>query len=151
VPGPPKMPQINATPCPDNMLNSMKASVRAVLVSSKNGVSLSQFLRDYEELSGEPLPYVKLGRTSPLDMLSHIPDVVQITGIGGGIILRGLSDSSTQHVDKLVSEQAASKKDRKSHRRTGGRSQGRSRNYPRTIRPVEDLSEESSEEECKAL
>jgi len=126
------------------MLSSVKASVRAVLVSSQNGISLTQFLRDYTELSGEALPYHKLGYTSAQELLGHMADVVEIRecSIGGQITLRGLSDRSTSHVDKLVSEQAVSKKDRKSHRR-----KGRTRMYNKHVARPAGFSDVDSDDD----
>lgn len=52
--------------------------VRAVLQSTKGGLSLSRLQAEYKELTGEAIPHKQLGHTT-LDALLHtLPSVVRL-------------------------------------------------------------------------
>ncbi len=56
----------------------MKKMVRAVLQSSKSGVSLSNLQVEYKDLTGELIPYKQLGYATLDTLLHSMPSVVKL-------------------------------------------------------------------------
>lgn len=57
---------------------SIKKMLRAVLQSSKEGVSVSSLQSDYQSLCGESIPLKMLGFSTLEDYLQSIPSVVRL-------------------------------------------------------------------------
>lgn len=85
----------------------LKKRVRALLISSKQGCTPNNLLRDYKSVFGESLPLTEFGYRTVVAMAEDMPDVVRIhyQGSGYGVILRGIADDSTRHIAKMVSRQ----------------------------------------------
>ena len=86
----------------------LKKRVRALLISSKQGCTPNNLLRDYKSVFGEGLPFHEFGYRSVVAMAEDMPDVVRIQYQGGGggvVLLRGVADESTRHIAKMVSRQ----------------------------------------------
>ena len=84
----------------------LKKRVRALLISSKQGCTPNNLLRDYKSVFGEGLPLNEFGYRSVVAMAEDMPDVVRIQQGGShGVLLRGVADESTRHIAKMVSRQ----------------------------------------------
>lgn len=85
----------------------LKKRVRALLISSKQGCTPNNLLRDYRSVFGEGLPLHDFGYRTVMAMAEDMPDVVRIHRQGGtyGVLLRGVADESTRHIAKMVSRQ----------------------------------------------
>ena len=59
-------------------LELVKKMLRAVLQSSKSGVSLGRLQADYKELTGELIPHKQLGHTTLDALLLTMPSVVRM-------------------------------------------------------------------------
>lgn len=98
--------------------NDAKKEIRSVLLTYKNCVSLEEFLRVYKDLTGERLPARILGYSSDIDFLKSMPDVVHVsTNEIGRIVLSGIADESSKHIQKLVSKQRNAKINSKSNKK----------------------------------
>lgn len=84
----------------------LKKRVRALLISSKQGCTPSNLLRDYKSVFGESLPLNEFGYRTVVAMAEDMPDVVRFQPGGvNGVLLRGVADESTRHIAKMVSRQ----------------------------------------------
>lgn len=85
----------------------LKKRVRALLISSKQGCSPNNLLRDYKSVFGEGLPLNEFGYRTVVAMAEDMPDVVRLhyQGGGHGVFLRGVADESTRHIAKMVQRQ----------------------------------------------
>lgn len=90
----------------------VKRTVRALLLSSKQGCTPKQLLSDYEQIVGESLPYKDLGYHSLMEFVHSIPDVVRVSRMRdtNRTILYGVADDSTKHIAKMVSKQRSVKR-----------------------------------------
>lgn len=94
----------------DPQLKSTKAMIRSVLISEKDGVAASRFMRDYREITGEQIPFRKFGHGSLEEFIRSIKDVVFVrTGITGELTYFAVADDATAHIQKLVSKQKSKK------------------------------------------
>ncbi|XP_067666250.1 tudor domain-containing protein 7B-like [Haliotis asinina] len=110
-------------------LKQVKAMLRSVLLSCKEGVASQRFLVDYRDVTGEYLPYKKFGFSSVSDFIASIPDVVHVRRQGGEEIYHAVADETTAHIQKLVSKQR-SKKTKRPLRKAPVRNPFRSNNRP---------------------
>ncbi|XP_033726486.1 uncharacterized protein LOC117316104 isoform X2 [Pecten maximus] len=93
---------------------SVKSMLRAVLMSCKEGVAAHILQRDYRDMTGEPLPFKKLGFNNLDDFIYSIPDVVQIRKNNQGeIMYHAKASQETAHIQNMVSKQRNTKKKRK--------------------------------------
>ncbi len=92
-------------------INQIKKTIRALLISAKNGLTPQQLQKDYESIIGKPLPVRELGYRTLSDLVIGMPDVIWIdrAHYGGRLTLRGVPDSSCRHVANLVSRQRSNK------------------------------------------
>ncbi|ESP02655.1 hypothetical protein LOTGIDRAFT_237885 [Lottia gigantea] len=99
----------------DDKLKSMKSLIRAVLMSSKDGVATTRLLADYSEFAGEYLPYKEMGFPSVIKFIESIPDVARIRydHKTGEERVMAVADESTAHIQKMVSKQRSAKKRKK--------------------------------------
>ncbi|XP_066930838.1 tudor domain-containing protein 5-like [Clytia hemisphaerica] len=88
------------------MMDEVKKIVRALLISTKNGLSVSELCSEYSLVASKPLPYKELGYYSAVELVKDMPDVVRPIFISGGVmLLKGIADSSTAHINELVRHQ----------------------------------------------
>lgn len=83
-------------------------AIRALLTSSKNGLSVAEILNDFEQMEGKPVPFEACGFGSPEEML-RASNQFQFAGVK---VLAKPSKES-QHVRKLVQDQCPSGKPKK--------------------------------------
>ena len=96
-----------------------KKQVRALLLSAPKGLSARDIQNDFKCMMGKALPFRELGYSTPEDLFRDMPDVVKVTWVGGEVILRGVSDRTTQHIERLVSRQKVPTKRRGASKRAG--------------------------------
>ncbi|XP_063704358.1 uncharacterized protein LOC134833830 [Culicoides brevitarsis] len=95
-------------------LKTLKEDIRAILISSKNGLSISQLEKDYNKINGENIMYFSYGFTSMIDFLKSISDVVSLRGYGNHILLYPVITKATEHINYMVQKQR--KSSQKQHR-----------------------------------
>nr|XP_006821058.1 PREDICTED: tudor domain-containing protein 7-like [Saccoglossus kowalevskii] len=95
----------------EKKLASLKTTIRAVLQSSKEGVLARLFSRDLYDMTGESVPYAKLGFPDLDSFFRSIHDTVRI-GLNrdGEKTYYCVVDESTAHLHKMISAQRSSKK-----------------------------------------
>uniref|UniRef100_A0A673AMX0 Tudor domain containing 7 a n=1 Tax=Sphaeramia orbicularis TaxID=375764 RepID=A0A673AMX0_9TELE len=86
--------------------------LRAVLQSSKNGVSIRSLQSDYRSLCGESIPFKKLGFSTLEEYLQSIPSVVHLEHRMGELRCFAVVCKATAHIAELVARQKSSKKSR---------------------------------------
>uniref|UniRef100_A0A8C2IXL5 Tudor domain-containing protein 7B n=1 Tax=Cyprinus carpio TaxID=7962 RepID=A0A8C2IXL5_CYPCA len=89
----------------------VKKMVRAVLLSSRSGVSLSNLQVEYKDLTGELIPYKQLGYAT-LDALLHsMPSVVKLDkGQSGEVVCHATSGNEVTRITKLAARQHTAKR-----------------------------------------
>uniref|UniRef100_A0A8C6LET7 Tropomodulin 1 n=1 Tax=Nothobranchius furzeri TaxID=105023 RepID=A0A8C6LET7_NOTFU len=89
---------------------SVKKMLRAVLQSSKIGVSVASLHSEYRSLCGENIPLKKLGFSNLEDYLRSIPSVARLDYRMGELKCFASVCEETAHIAELVSKQKSSKK-----------------------------------------
>ncbi|XP_073691887.1 tudor domain-containing protein 7B [Garra rufa] len=89
----------------------VKKMVRAMLQSSKSGVSLSNLQVEYKDLTGELIPYKQLGYAT-LDALLHsMPSVVKLDKVQSGeVVCHATTGNEMTHITKLAARQRTAKR-----------------------------------------
>uniref|UniRef100_A0AAR2KKL5 Tudor domain-containing protein 7B n=1 Tax=Pygocentrus nattereri TaxID=42514 RepID=A0AAR2KKL5_PYGNA len=89
----------------------VKKMLRAVLQSTKSGLSLSRLQAEYKELTGEAIPHKQLGHAT-LDALLHsMPSVVRLDrGRSGEVMCYATGVNEIAHITKLMARQHTAKK-----------------------------------------
>ena len=73
---------------------------------NKHGLLIDSFEREYKSQNGKPVPYKFLGHENLFDLLTNIPDVVQLFPLPDGQhLLLAVPDEKTQHIAKAVGNQ----------------------------------------------
>ncbi len=62
-----------------NDITDVKVSIRAVLSSSQNELTVNDLSRDYKKFDGAEIPFKKFGYRSLAEFLRSIPDTVTVT------------------------------------------------------------------------
>lgn len=86
-------------------LEEVRTTILSVLVSHKNGCTLSEFNKSYYDFEGRPVPWKRFGHSSLIDLLSSMPDIVNVESNSNEIILRGIPSTKTKHITKMVANQ----------------------------------------------
>lgn len=82
-------------------VDKLKIKIRSVLLSSKQGVKKSDFLREYTQLTSEVINVKQLGYKTLSDFMASIPDTV----VSRGDSYSAVSTESTEHLEKLIQRQ----------------------------------------------
>ena len=111
---------------PPSIPDDVKKCVRAVLLSSDNGVLLSDFCKDYYKLVGNQLPYKQLGFSSCESMVWAMPECVTVvaTETDSQLKLYGRGDG----VSFMTSAAKKAQKPKKRHGILSGSGDSQSRN-----------------------
>ncbi|XP_068695369.1 tudor domain-containing protein 5-like isoform X2 [Montipora foliosa] len=88
-------------------------NVRSLLISARNGLTVAELQKDYNDMVKRPLPFRELGYKTPLDMLKDMPNVARPTWENGILILKGIADAATRHIASLVERQKKTSPKRK--------------------------------------
>lgn len=95
----------------DQDIDSLKKTLRALLLSTKHGLTLQQLYNDYEMVIGQSVPYAKLGYRSFAELLRSMPDVVKSRrNSSGRELFEGIADPSSVHIASMVSKQRSTKR-----------------------------------------
>ncbi|CAH1786229.1 unnamed protein product [Owenia fusiformis] len=98
------------------LLSETKKDVRAFLISDPKGRSIDEIKRDFRDILGKPLPYRKLGYVNEEEMFRDMPDVCSLMWERGILILKGIADETTRHIQKLVLNQKRKPRSRRPFR-----------------------------------
>ncbi|NXB84974.1 TDRD5 protein, partial [Vidua chalybeata] len=99
------------------LMEVLKKEVRAMLIAAKAGLTPEQLEEQYMAVVCKPLPLRDLGFQSTLELVTQMPEVVQICSLkDGALILKAIADDSTKGIAKLVANQKV--KTRKASKKT---------------------------------
>ncbi|NXN80729.1 TDRD5 protein, partial [Bombycilla garrulus] len=102
------------------LMEVLKKEVRAMLIAAKAGLTPEQLEEQYMAMVCKPLPLRDLGFQSTLELVTQMPEVVQIHSCkNGALILKAIADDSTKGIAKLVANQKV--KTRKASKKTAVR------------------------------
>lgn len=97
----------------------LKTEIRSVLISSQNGCDEQLLMKGYAGYNGnKEIPFRRMGFKTLIELLISMPDVARIDRRNGFVVVYGVADQSTIHIDKLVRNQ---KPNKKAHASRGGR------------------------------
>ncbi|XP_018321654.1 tudor domain-containing protein 7 isoform X2 [Agrilus planipennis] len=94
---------------PDKLRSNVISNLRACLILVKGKCDLRQLKADYHSITGENIPYNKLGFRSVEEFLSSVPSIF-ITQSANGITVEAKEDEKTLHIANLIEKQKNSKK-----------------------------------------
>ncbi|CAH1773704.1 unnamed protein product [Owenia fusiformis] len=95
----------------EKKLKDVKSMLRAVLMSSKEGVVADRLSREYRGICMEPLPFRELGFKSLDEFILAVPDVARLgRSKDGQVAYFSVADASTAHIQKMVQAQKSTKK-----------------------------------------
>ena len=87
-------------------MDELKKIIRALLISTKNGLTVTELCSEYTAITSKAIPYKELGFFSIVELLKDIPDVVRPIFLSGGVmLLKGIADDSTAHINDMVRRQ----------------------------------------------
>ncbi|XP_027977388.1 tudor domain-containing protein 5 isoform X4 [Eumetopias jubatus] len=93
----------------------LRKEIRALLISTKDGLTPQQLEKEYLLMVGSHLPLRILGYRSTMELVLDMPDVVTVCPCGDGtVILKAIPDESTKGIASLVAKQRSSHKVRNS-------------------------------------
>ncbi|XP_039586272.1 tudor domain-containing protein 5 isoform X3 [Passer montanus] len=102
------------------LMEVLKKEVRAMLIAAKAGLTPEQLEEQYMAMVCKPLPLHDLGFQSTLELVTQMPEVVQIcSSKNGAVILKAIADDSTKGIAKLVANQKV--KTRKASKKTAAK------------------------------
>lgn len=113
------------TQSPDYL--ELKAEIRSVLISSQQGCDEQQLMSDFASFNGRTIPFRQMGYSNLIELLTSMPDVARIDKYKRPIVIHGVADEKTLHIQKFVLGQR-SKKSKKP--RGGGRTRSNRTNFP---------------------
>ena len=94
----------------DKKLERCKKYLRSTLLSNKGGIPAAEVYKHYKDLVGEGIPYAQFNFPNLEAFLSSMPDVCQICWSGRDLMVVGVADRATEHIEKMVSRQQNGKK-----------------------------------------
>merc|ERR1711879_665763 len=96
----------------DDVLNTLKVDLKAILVSAQQGLTIDEIKRDYETITSNRIPYRKLGYDTLEQFLqANCKDIMSKTSTGK---FKAKVSAASAHISKLVQEQRKSDKNRAS-------------------------------------
>nr|XP_026651185.1 tudor domain-containing protein 5 [Zonotrichia albicollis] len=102
------------------LMEVLKKEVRAMLIAAKAGLTPEQLEEQYMAMVCKPLPLHDLGFKSTLELVTQMPEVVQIcSSKNGALILKAIADDSTKGIARLVANQKV--KTRKTSKKTAAK------------------------------
>ncbi|XP_066411297.1 tudor domain-containing protein 5 [Molothrus aeneus] len=102
------------------LMEVLKKEVRAMLIAAKAGLTPEQLEEQYMAMVCKPLPLRDLGFQSTLELVTQMPEVVQIcSSKNGALILKAIADDSTKGIARLVANQKV--KSRKASKKTAAK------------------------------
>ena len=94
----------------------LKTELRSLLISSPQGCSEQQLLKDYAAYNGlKEIPFRQMGYANLQELLASMPDVANIDYNKNPVIIHGVANQSTIHIKKLVMGQKRKKPARTPH------------------------------------
>ena len=98
---------------------ALTIDIKALLYSSKDGLTERELKKEYRELTGQDIPFARIGYRSLYDLMKDLPRDVIIRRHQNGLtwIYYGIHDSKTKDLGKLVSGQLDRNKSVREQRR----------------------------------
>ena len=85
-------------------------NIRSVLLLNKHGLLMESFEREFKSIMGKQVPYKLMGYNSSYDLVTNIPEVVQVSHLNGGqTLLIGVPDETTEHIATMVGNQRSNR------------------------------------------
>ncbi|NWY26030.1 TDRD5 protein, partial [Pheucticus melanocephalus] len=121
------------------LMEVLKKEVRAMLIAAKAGLTPEQLEEQYMAMVCKPLPLCDLGFQSTLELVTQMPEVVQIcSSKNGALILKAIADDSTKGIARLVANQKV--KPRKTSKKTATKANStfptKNSKYPRSFQAL---------------
>ncbi|XP_063284393.1 tudor domain-containing protein 5 [Pelobates fuscus] len=102
----------------EKKLDTVQKDIRALLIASKNGLSIQELEHDYRMMIGSHMPLRTLGYRSTMEMVLDMPNVVHVhSRCDGTVLLSAVVDESTKSIADLVSRQKNPSKSKPRKRR----------------------------------
>ena len=121
-------------------LKKLKRLIHSVLVTQPKGIQIKDFSKTFSEIIGHEVPYKKHGHTNLRNFLLSCHDTVNVfVDRCGNEVISYVSDSSTRHVERLVSQQKSNISARHPSYKRGYRGQSHSivrATRDSTLRPI---------------
>ncbi|XP_057192988.1 tudor domain-containing protein 7B isoform X2 [Triplophysa rosa] len=94
----------------------VKKMLRAVLLSSKSGISLSRLQVEYKDLTGELIPHKQLGYATLDALLQSLSSVVRLDKEQSGVVVcHATAGNEMAHITKLAARQRSAKRAGRPH------------------------------------
>lgn len=114
--------------------DELKTEIRSILISSQQGCSEQQLLRDYAEYNGKKeIPFRIMGYKNLIELLTSMPDVARIDQTRMPIIIHGVADQNTAHIKKFVMSQKRKKRPGNSRGGMNRYTYSNTRNNPQSL------------------
>ncbi|XP_017695583.1 PREDICTED: uncharacterized protein LOC108510420 [Lepidothrix coronata] len=85
------------------LIEVLKKEVRAILITAKEGLTPAELEDQYITMIHKPLPLKDLGFQSTLELVTHMPEVVQVySHKNGTVILKAIVDDTAKDIAKPV-------------------------------------------------
>jgi len=94
-------------------IEEVKKIIRSLLLSARHGLTVNELCAEYTAVTYKTLPYKEFGYNSAVDMVKDMPKVVRPVFYGSAMILKGIADESTAHINELVRHQKSTKRNPK--------------------------------------
>ena len=89
----------------------LKTELRSILISSQEGCTEQQLLKEYAAYNGQrEIPFRQMGYKDLNELLKSMPDVARIDTRRGYLVIHGVSDENTAHIKEFVMQQKKTKK-----------------------------------------
>ncbi|KAJ2938143.1 hypothetical protein O0L34_g3722 [Tuta absoluta] len=123
-------------------LKKLKSVLRSLVVSSPTKMTLTNLLRDYRAMMGQPIPITKFGYRDPLQFLKdQCGDCFLFHGSGTNTVLTPIVPECLKHIDEFVHKQKVSAKDKYKGKRMSINESA--------VRPSPNLISQTFEAKCK--
>jgi len=90
-------------------MEKVKKQLRSVLIPHKNGLLLDDVNKEYREMVGQSPDFRLLGFPSLEALLRSIPDVCSFKWFAGQLMVLGVANEATMHVQDMVAQQKGGK------------------------------------------
>ncbi|XP_074655451.1 tudor domain-containing protein 5-like [Tubulanus polymorphus] len=88
-----------------NLRDDTKKLVLSILISAPRGRTVRELCSDFLEYMGYPIPFKEMGYLSVNEYFETNKDAFQLTWVKGELVVRGIADDSTEHIQRMVSRQ----------------------------------------------
>lgn len=87
---------------------TVKKTIKALLISSKGGCSPRQLVQDYRYVANSEIPYESFGHSTLMSYLNSLSSILTVSRGRDRTTLTAVPDPATRNISKLVSKQKSS-------------------------------------------